>query len=173
MKPWMAAALLACAACGLEDHVRSEHLTDAELRANFAAHRPAFRRLLAMAQEDRRFFRVAPDWVGMPDVANEVAARAMPAARWNEYRRLFRDADLPEGISRPGGEPEAVLFCSSAVGILGGSMKGYAYSSAALEPVVPSLDDPVQLHFSTHLRGQVEGRFVPLGGGWYLFYEVS
>jgi hypothetical protein len=173
MKPWIAAVLLACSACGFGEQGRSQHLSDAELRANFAGHRPAFQRLLAMAQEDQRFFRVAHDWVGIPDLPNEDAARAMPPARWAEYRRLFREADLPEGMSRRVEVAGLVLFWSSAVGILGGSAKGYAHSTEELQPQVASLDDPVQLQFSRDLRGRVERRFVPLGDGWYLVYEVS
>jgi hypothetical protein len=95
----------------------------------------------------------------------------MPPARWTEYRRLFREADLPEGISRR--NEGMVLFCSSGQGILGGSMKGYAHSTEELQPVVASLDNPVQLDFSRDVRGTAERRFVALGAGWYLFYEVS
>jgi hypothetical protein len=163
-------ALWACAACGF-DEGRAHHLSDAELRANFAAHRPAFQRLLAMAREDRKFLRVADTWVGIYGLSNEEAARVMPPARWAEYRRLFREVDLPEGMSNPHGEPGLVLFYSSAQGMLGGSIKGYAYAEEAPEPQVPSLDDTVGLHFSPD--ESLARRFVPLGDGWYLFYEVS
>ena len=170
MKRLAIVVALAATACTGEAG-RAQHLEDAALRANFSAHRPAFERLLVMAREDRRFFRVADTWVGIHDLSNEQAAKAMPPARWAEYRRLFREADLPEGMSNPHGEPGLVLFYSSAQGILGGSIKGYAHADQALEPQVPSLDDPVQLHFSPDEPR--ERRFVPLGEGWYLFYEVG
>jgi hypothetical protein len=172
MKRLAVVVLAVWAGTGCRSHEgRAQHVPDALLRANFAAHRPAFERLLAMARQDRRFFRVAHGWVGAHDLSNEDAARLLTPARWAAYRRLFREADLPEGMSIPPGEAGLVLFFSSAQGLLGGSIKGYAYAEAPPEPQVASLDDPRQLHFPP--GESLERRFVPLAEGWYLFYEVS
>jgi len=64
-----------------------------------------------------------------------------------------------------------VFFISSTEGMLGGSLKGYAYSKAPLSPLVPSLDDPVSLGFTPDRT--TDQRFVRIGQDWYLFYQVS
>jgi hypothetical protein len=48
--------------------------------------------------------------------------------------------------------------------MIGGSMKGYAYSDTALQPRCDSLDK------SEAIR-DVEICFKPLGGKWYLYLE--
>jgi len=166
------AGLAAAVAC---DEAPRAHQADAVLKANFAQHRAAFERLVVLAESDRRFRRVADDWVSVNDMTNEDAKRLMPAERWNEFRRLFREADVPEGMSQCDGLGRCqrpLLFLSSSEGMLdAGSLKGYAFSREPLEPLVESLDDPRQLHFSPD--GDSEERFVRLDEHWYLILQVG
>ena len=168
----VAAGLAAAVTC--EEPPRA-HQQDAVLKANFAQHRAAFERLVVLAESDRRFRRVSDDWVSVNDMSDEDAKRLMPAERWSEFRRLLREADVPVGMSQCDGRGHCqgpILFLSSSEGILdAGSVKGYAFSRMPLEPLVDSLDDPRQLHFSPD--GDSEERFVRLDEHWYLVLQTG
>jgi hypothetical protein len=160
------AAALACfaaVACG-------EHPTDDALRRRFEAHEQDFARLVAMSNEDARVVRIAPDFTRLdsnwawprPD-----SLLGFSRTRWEEYRALFRRVGLESGLTREtadGGAP-VVLLTASALGIVNhGSSKGFAYSTAALSPLYPSLD-----HLPNDVRSANHGvAYRPLRDGWYL-----
>jgi hypothetical protein len=154
---------LACAACGLEGRA---HRSDADLVANFERHRSAFDRIARMAEEDRNLYRLDEDFFRGGEGADGVP---VTPARWNEYRRLFGEADVPDGFRKPAGSPEMLMLFSSLQGfVTSGTAKGYAYSRQELGPLVASLDHPES---GSHAQGA--RAFVRLADGWYLFFEWS
>lgn len=149
------------------DRLGGPHPSDARLARVFHANEPDFLRLLAMAQEDAKLTRIAPDFtwladdVGWPRPPSRVG---FSDARWNEYRVLFRKLGVDSGVAR---RPDGVLlFIASTQGLVtGGSSKGYAYSDRLLGPLYESLDA-----HPTDLPSNVPG-FKPIGAGWYIYYD--
>jgi hypothetical protein len=66
--------------------------SDLWLKRNFAQHQEDFERLVAMANEDRHMSRIADNFVD--------PASGISPARWEEYRSLFRRAEVVGGITR-------------------------------------------------------------------------
>lgn len=154
---------LAPAACGLEGRA---HRSDADLIAHFGRHRPAFDRIARMAEEDRNLYRLDEDSFAGGEGPDGVP---VTPARWNEYRRLFGEADVPDGFRKPAGAGEMLLLFSSLQGfVTSGTAKGYAFSRHDLTPLVENLDDPER---RSHAQGT--RAFVRLADGWYLFFEWS
>jgi hypothetical protein len=85
-------------ACGLEQR---EHVRDSALVSNFNRNRPAFDELLRMAEEDRQLNRVAMDFVWNMERPRGTRDPGIPQERLNQYCRLFREADVPEGFCVP------------------------------------------------------------------------
>src|SRR5690348_11180832 len=86
------AALLSTAAstaCG-------GHPSDARLEKRFLGHRASFEALRRMSDDDSQYLRIASDFAQSRDGATV----DLPPQRWKEYRRLFRDASLEDGIGR-------------------------------------------------------------------------
>jgi len=88
--------------------------------------------------------RVTMDFVWNMERPRGTRDPGIPQERLNRYRRLLREADVPEGFLRPG--------------------MGYAFSSQPLEPIVESLDQPDSLAFGSGPTG--ERAYMPLRDGW-------
>jgi hypothetical protein len=118
------------AACG--------HPSDESLRVRFLQREASFDKLLRMAREDSQMSHIAPafTWPTNKEVP-------FPTQRWDEYRRLFRELGIEDGIQRLDNDRGLILIVRST-GMLGrGTAKGYAYSTKQLEPVVDSLDTAI------------------------------
>jgi hypothetical protein len=142
--------------------------TDAELSQRLADHHKDFEQLVAMAKADKELVRIAPDFtwttssVAWPRPVSELG---FTTQRWDEYRRLFQTLGLEAGVLQPWDHPDTIYLLARTKGlIIGGSIKGYAYSDATLEPRCESLDNPDAL-------GDSEICFRPLGGKWYLYLQ--
>ena len=140
---------------------------DAELSQRLVDHRKDFEQLVAMAKADNELVRIAPDFTwttssfAWPRPDSELG---FTPQRWDEYRQLFRALGVEGGIVRPLDDGEVVYLLVEGKGlIIGGSVKGYAYSETPLEPRCDSLDNPEAVHTETC--------FKPLGGKWYLYLQ--
>jgi len=145
--------------------------TDAELSQRFTKHGREFEQLVAMAKADKEVIRIAPDFTwtasnfAWPRPESELG---FSVERWNEYRHLFQTLGLEGGVLRPWDHSDAVYLIVQGKGlVIGGSVKGYAYSDTALEPRCDSLDN-IEVRKA---RDDTEICFKSLGGKWYLYLE--
>ncbi|HYX29074.1 MAG TPA: hypothetical protein VE863_10945 [Pyrinomonadaceae bacterium] len=144
----------------------AEHPSDAELEKVFNTHESDFNQLVTMSGVDARVVRISPTFTWLDDNANwprPESQLGFSIERWNEYRKLFVQLGLKEGIARcPDGN--TIEFIASTDGLLtGGSEKGYIYSTKKLSPIYNSLDhlEPMGKHVYKRLQPP----------HWYLFYH--
>lgn len=142
--------------------------SDDMLKDRFYAHRPEFEKLVVMANEDDRLFRIAPDFIGPED---GFADFKITETRWNEYRQLFHTTGVTTGISKDI-QPARIYFPIYTRGIVpAGATKGIVYSQLPLNPDLKSLDEapPNNLyegpdHNHLLVYKQIEEH-------WYIYYE--
>ena len=149
--------------------VRRPFPTDSELGARWKQHQSPFDQLILMARVDSELVRIAPDFtwtrksVAWPRAASDLG---FSRDRWDQYRGLFKSLGLEAGLlQRPQDEPRVIYLMAQTKGLVtSGSVKGYAYSDAHLEPQCQSLDQS---------RGVSRSGicYKPLGGDWYLYLE--
>jgi hypothetical protein len=136
------------------------HQSDEVMIARFQKHREEFEQLRAMALADDVMTRVDENWTDPPNLANDRVA---------EYRRLFKIAGIPRGISKYPGRVQIEFIASSQGWVASGSSKGYIYSGGKrpLGEFVVSLNDP------TNFR-ELDRYFLrPIENDWYLFFKRS
>lgn len=144
------------------------HLPDNALEDIFRQHEADFNKLIDMSNADSRVVRIAPDFTRLENNYNwprPESELGFSKARWDEYRQLFKNLGLEQGITRPTDNPDLILLTASSRGLsVGGSLKGYAYSTKELSPQVNSLD-----HIPLNLSN---GRpiYKPVKEHWYLYY---
>jgi hypothetical protein len=139
--------------------------SDATLIENFWMHEAQFRLLVNMSAEDSQVTRIADNFtqlassVAWPRPADQIG---FSEERWNQYRALFKEIGLQEGIFRRDGE---VLFVYWAAGLsVTGAEKGYVYTTRPVEPVFDSLDQiPVPVK-------SLQAGYRPIAENWYLYY---
>lgn len=130
------------------------------LRATFSEKITILEKLRAMADEDKSVVRIAPtftrletDW-SWPRPAEKLG---FSEARWNEYRRLFSESGISEGIERSG---VSILFIAKACGLgVSGKSFGYAFLSEKPAATLKKFDE---------LHGKGVG-YVPIHGDWYMY----
>lgn len=141
--------------------------TEATLLNRFRAARPDLERIVAMARQEHEVTRIAPDFIWLADNSDptpERRRRALPDARWREYRRLFRRTRVSDGI----GIGDGVFFYVSDVGLAGsGASKGFRWSKTAQTPLVDHIDDP-----GNRKPGGWDV-FRRIDENWYLEYSAS
>ena len=142
--------------------------TDAELTKRLADHRQDFDQLIAMVKTDKELVRIAPDFTwtttssAWPRPASELG---FTTQRWDEYRRLFQTLGLEAGVLRRSDLSDTIyLFAQTKGLIIGGCIKGYAYSDATLDPRCESLDKPEAIP-------EDKSCYKALGGEWYLYLQ--
>ena len=148
--------------------VRRAFPTDAELSQRLADHRKDFEQLVAMVRADKEMLRIAPDftWTASSEAwPRPTSELGFTTQRWDQYRVLFKKLRLEAGILRPADHRDGVYLLVQTKGLMiGGSVKGYAYSDTALEPHCESLDKPEAIP-------ENESCYKPLGGKWYLYLQ--
>lgn len=161
-------SLLLFAYCLVACDVR---VTDKQLIDKFNVKRTDFEMLVEMANQDRRVVRIASDFIWLDDNLNWPRPESdlgMSKERWDQYRSLFVKLGLRGGISRRTDLPKAIFLIAATEGIsLGGSAKGYVFSSEPLSPLVDSLDD-----VSAPMKDRVP-IYRKVADNWYLYYEVG
>jgi hypothetical protein len=141
-------------------------ISDEAMIANFARHEAEFQRMVEMAEEDRRFTRIAteftypktpkPTWDLGPAVA------LLPEARWSEYRALFLAANVPDGISHHDAQI-SLLYWGSGV-LDSTTYLEYVYSPEPPTPLVTSID-------GARRSGACGDRcYRQIADSWYLLY---
>jgi len=111
---------------------------EAQVRKLFETKRPALERILEMSNQDyaqTRVTRIAPTFTrlennwGWPRPESELG---ISVSRWNEYRKLFKEAGLPHGIDRAGDVSKGVYFPVWGEGLADNSReKGIMFSPTA------------------------------------------
>lgn len=140
----------------------SSHPSDAVLLSTFNDRRAQFDRLLEISRRDAHLQRIAHDWCA-DQRGNRYfgpTAGVLPVESWGEYRTLFYDLRIDDGIEVKDGT--LYLLVSNVGHGPSRSTKGYAYSRRGSNlPTCPSLDP----------AGMAESGvcFQPLEAGWYLF----
>ena len=138
------------------------HPTDAELVAQFKRHRGTLEQVVAMAHDDDRLQRLAPDFM-RPD--NPVDAGVSPE-RIKTYRQLLARAEVAHGILK--GDTEVWFLVSTRGLSIAGSAKGILYceqpdSDARI--VTTNLDREV-----VPPRGELVMRHID--GNWWLMLDT-
>ena len=138
---------------------------EAKVRKLFETNRPTLERILEMSNQDyaqTKVTRIAPaftrlenNW-GWPRPESELG---ISAARWNEYRRLFKEARLPDGIDRAGELSKGVYFPVWGEGLADNPReKGVMFS-----PTKPA-----------DVQGESQRiLYRPLAGNWYYFEWIT
>lgn len=94
-----------------------------ELQRDFPSRRAALDTLVHMSDEDRQFFRIAPDFT-VSDPPNR--GTLLPKLRLDQYRKVFAENGIKGGIERNDSRDAFVIVGS--VGILNrGHSTGYVY----------------------------------------------
>jgi hypothetical protein len=136
------------------------HLPDAQLIANFQAHKEGFERLRQMIIEDKGLTRVDDNWTAPGDPK----AIGVSPERIAEYRKLFSQLGIPRGFSATS-ERDRIEFLASSQGwVAHGSHKCYLYASNPPKDLIGSLD-----HISSKNRSVGEGTR-QIEGNWYLHF---
>ncbi len=141
------------------------HPSDADMLANFQAHKAEFTQLVGMAQEDKDKFRTVGDLSSQDYLSNS----GIPQTRVGEYQKSCRKLDLPRGITIYE-NAEVIEFTVSTQGLtVGGSSKSYIYRQTPPENVVTDIDayrNNPQIN-----RGYPVYRHIK--GNWYLCFEAN
>ena len=156
---WVAALMISISGCYLE----GRNPPDADLEKQFREKVPDFDRLVKMAIEDTHIVRLTNDYYQVDNNnSDEIRAESprFSLSRWNEYRALFHELDLRDGLMRWPGYPGTIFILPFGNEPMRVDAKGYAYSAEPISPVRGSLDDP------RTIKGFV---FKHLTGNWYLF----
>lgn len=142
------------------------HPTDGQLSRTFKLNEAEFDKLISMANEDHNVVRIAYDFTWLdgnlswPRPESELG---FSKERWDEYRGLFTKLGLHGGILRR--NDQLFLIASTKGSSLGGSAKGYTYSTEPISPLLESLD-----HVSTKMKDRVPV-YKNFKNNWYLYYE--
>jgi hypothetical protein len=143
--------------------------SDAAIKSQFLKHRAGFERLVTVAQEDVHVVRVAPDFTWLDnDYAWPRQNVGISTERWNEYRKLFRQVGVKDGLGK-NFDPLRIFFPIVSAGMVPTSWtKGLVYSPMRLSPTVESLDEKIPDRFwdGTHVLV-----FKPIEDHWYIYYE--
>jgi hypothetical protein len=146
-----------------------------ELETNFARNVGLFDKLRKMGEQDARVIRIAPNYTWLD--GNEDWPRddiGFSEARWDEYRSLFKELSLPEGVVRTEDFPGAIFFVAYVEGLCtGGSSAGYVYSAKALVPTTESPKEALEAEMRESADRHYAYVFKSLKENWYSFYEVD
>lgn len=148
---------------------RSTWHSDAALKSHFVKHRADFEKIVAMANEDARVTRIAPEFTWLDDDAAWPRKNVgISEQRWDEYRRLFRQVGVSVGIWK-NINPPRIFFPVVSEGLVpAGYTKGIVYSASPLSPTLKSLDEkPPDRYWE---RGHVLV-YKPIEDHWYMYFE--
>ena len=151
--------------------------TIAELAARFSERRAVLERIGGMARADREYSRINPAYVTFAATGKAESSRsAFIADRWKQYRDLFREAGMRDGLSQDaagdiffiaGGD--GLVHRGHATGYLFCSEQGSAASAhSPFEPCRLAHTDSGSRRFA--LKPHVSGyAFRKVADGWFAF----
>jgi hypothetical protein len=154
-----------------------------DLKARFPSRRTDLETILTMADEDKDFSRIAPDFVdresnvpgdGGTYDANDPRAKLLKA-RWDAYRKLFSRSATKPGFQRD--STGDIFIIAGAVGFLNNG-----HSTGYLHCVSPSLPEVNRFGACTHqdqqnghsvgnYSGDDKYAFENLGDSWFVYDE--
>lgn len=143
--------------------------SDAAITDQFSEHRADFEQLETMAAQDNHLVRIGNKFTWLDTDASWPRKNVgISSDRWDEYKRLFRRAGLPDGFSKDV-DPPRLLFPVASRGLVPtGGEKGIVYSPVPLKPVLKSLNNkpPDALYDHGHVIA-----YKPIEKDWYIYYE--
>ncbi len=141
------------------------HKSDAELIAHFQKNREKFEHLLQMVKEDQNLERVDDDWM-LPETPD---AAGVSAGRIQQYRRIFKELEIPRGF-HASHKSQIFKFISSSQGLaVGGSSKSFVWQKTPPENLVEDIDK--------YQNGELNYKGYPvyrrIEGNWYLCFYAE
>jgi hypothetical protein len=138
------------------------HKTDAEMIANFKAHKREFEQLLQMVVTDKGLTRVDDNWTSPEDPQTI----GLSKLRLDEYRKLFQKVGTPRGFSA-NAVRDSIEFISSAQGMVThGSSKSYVYTTIVPSLIVENIDSYREQNNSFYpVYKRIEGN-------WYIRFDL-
>ena len=123
------AAILGLLVWGCGPHPPS----DAELQERFDSHRAEYERLVQMMDEDWQMARVAPDFTWKQDNLawpRPESQWGISRQRWDEYRKIFDQAGVKDGVTRSERSSDIILDVWSWGIVPAGTSVGYLHCGA-------------------------------------------
>jgi hypothetical protein len=133
------------------------------LRKAYSQNKNALVELLHMQLEDPRLVRIAPSFTRLDtDWSWPRENIGISQDRWDKYRRLFRQANIADGIQRDHGY--LFYFVASEGLAIGGTSRGFAYTTALPTIIVDHLSDCPR---------EESVCFVKVEPDWYIFQWIT
>jgi hypothetical protein len=154
-----------------------------ELKGDFPSKRADLETILVMADDDKEFPRIAPDFLDRsPDVpggfgryeANDPNAK-LSNARWDAYRNIYSRNDIKLGFQRNSAGDTFIMLDS--VGFLDdGHVTGYLHCSSVSQPSLYRFgacthQDEKVAHSVGNYSGNEKYSFEKLDDGWFAYDE--
>jgi hypothetical protein len=141
------------------------HKSDAELIAHFQKNREKIEQLLQMVKAEQNLERVDNDWT-LPKTPEDAG---VSAGRIYQYRRIFKELEIPRGFYAYH-KPQIFVFISSSQGLaVGGSSKSYVWQKIPPENLVEDIDK--------YQNGELNYKGYPvyrrIEGNWYLCFNAE
>lgn len=131
--------------------------SDAQIAQLLERHRDEFDRLVEMLETDTAIHNVDPLEFNSRD--------GLSYARWQEYKRVLDEIDLPHGISRWGDDSAHFVVWTRGIAV-SGSTKGLAYREETPALLLKSLDTAKDLPPKEFGYWHIEGN-------WYVFLQYD
>jgi hypothetical protein len=154
------------------------------LTKHFSERQATLAQILAMSDRDTHFARIDPTFVDYGYIDGTPGGQSMwgdansplPTDHWTQYRKLFSEAGLDQGISRDA--DGNVFFMAGSIGLLNrGHSTGYLFCrdpgspasrSSRFEPCTLSLQDSGSREYQAEPRVEAY-KFKRVADHWYVF----
>jgi hypothetical protein len=146
----------------------------ATLARRFPSERRDLEEIVRMSDEDSTLSVIDPGWLQVrngPQFLTFDPKSGITEARWNEYRRIFRNNDITQGIRRYQPDGDAFIIVKS-VGLLdNGYSNGYLYCSNGPEHSYPPCSSKDDRGSHPQTDGGEAYSFIRLSDRWYAFSD--
>jgi hypothetical protein len=142
------------------------------LQRRFPKERKDLETILAMSNEDKHLLRIDPTWL-MNDQFQEFLqydpAAGISLERWNEYRRMFSQDGISQGIQREPGSDDAFIMVKSEGLLSDGISNGYLFcGQRPVHRYAPCNSSAAKGSHQFNGNPNDEGySFIKLDVGWY------
>jgi hypothetical protein len=155
--------LMCLTGCGL--------ISDSKLEQKFRSHSADFDQLVKMFEEDQRIVIIRPNLTTLDNDSSWPRKDiGISVERWNQYRKLFKELGLSQGLERRNDYSAILLVADGSGPVTASSYKGYAYSERPVSPSLNSLDAK-WLPPSVYDKKGHAIVFKPIAKNWYLYRE--
>jgi hypothetical protein len=153
--------------------------SDQTLEKRFYKQRSDLEHLIAMMDEDWQMCSIAPNFTYRQDNAawpRPESEWGISAERWNEYRKMFTQANFKEGVTRPEKSSDVVVHVWSWGIVPSGTSVNYLHFGTPRNgytntepPCLEKRDSGAGMYGSSSSYGY---RYKKIAGDWYI-YEQS